>query len=169
MKKKKPIKKAIKKVKAPKLITKTFTVEQWDAIKSVFWNLDELDNKQRRLYSALRQFIIDFNSIDVANPFELNQNYFSQDKQSFELLDTIDEAERMFYNSKNAGHLSNALYQCIGKVKKELLWNKQQSKWKQNRTEEQFNSFFWTYQQAVEEATSLLGKEMIQELIDNEL
>lgn len=62
---------------------KKYTKKQKDAIDGIRYNLDELDNKPRRLYSALREFVDAFLDKDR--------------KQTAKIMARIDQAETSWY------------------------------------------------------------------------
>lgn len=61
----------------------TYTKKQHDAIHNVKMDIDELDNKPRRLYSAMREF---------AEAFIVDD-----DRHLADVINSIDHAEDMYY------------------------------------------------------------------------
>jgi len=65
-----------------------FTTKERDAINGVLGNLDELDNKPRRLYHALRGF---------ATTFHNGDDHYKAKENHVDILISIDEAEQRYY------------------------------------------------------------------------
>lgn len=83
-----------------KIYTKKYNKKQHDAISGLVCDLDELDNKPRRLYQALREFALAF----------LEKEDSRDKKYRARIINRIDQAEKTWYDSMNfEGEFSNIL------------------------------------------------------------
>lgn len=93
-----------------KVYPKKYSKEQVNAIEKLICNLDELDNKPRRLYSALR---------DVATAFVSSKT--EEDKEGLaSVINRIDQAEDTWYEQWNFENEFSGILRSIRKKKNDL-------------------------------------------------
>lgn len=93
-----------------KIYPKKYSKEQVNAIEKLICNLDELDNKPRRLYSALRKFATAFISSKT-----------KEDKEGFaSVINRIDQAEDTWYEQWNFENEFSGILRSIRKQKNDL-------------------------------------------------
>lgn len=128
-----------------------YTKQQESAINTLKTDIDELDNKPRRLFSALRKYAEAFVVVDKKDldGIEHKNN----------ILDSIDEFEDAYYNFFGLPNTMNFLAKSIKNTKRELIS-------RNNKTYFKEEVELSAYKQGVNEATEKLGKKMLEILID---
>lgn len=123
--------------------------EQSEAIEMLTCDLDELSNKPRRLFSAIR---------GVAEAF------LTDDKERLDrVLDDIDEWEEMYY----AYHRQNTNLDNIARKSKEIKKELQSRKNTGRFMEGYSDAYISGYKAGVEDAVNKMGAEIITKLLDN--
>jgi hypothetical protein len=128
-------------------MTKKYTKKQQEAIKSLCLNIDELDNKPRRLFKALREF---------TEAFQEDHS----DERTIEVLDSIDEIEHMYYHHIHIPEMTRGILEKKRKVEKEFISVK---RWKDKRDE--YNQGF---EDGVLTATKALSAKIVNAIINDE-
>jgi len=82
---------------------KKFNKKQLEAIDTLKWNIDELDNKPKRLFNALREFAIAF--LDIKKEDEQKETLESTIKK-------INEFERLYYTQISLPEMASDIVQC---------------------------------------------------------
>ena len=127
------------------------TKQQESAINTLRYDIDELDNKPRRLFSALRKYTEAFVVVDKKD--------LDGKEHKNNILDSIDEFENTYYNFFGLPNVMEFLARSIKETKRELTSRNHQTYFE---TETELSA----YKQGVNEATEKLGKKMLEDLID---
>lgn len=125
------------------VMPKTYTKSQRDAVDHVVGMLDELDNKPRRLYSALR---------------ELGDAFISKDsKYKTAVLNRLDQAERAWYDQ---WRFEDSVAQMLNTLRRrahdatasqaEAKWRADYVRYKTEATPEEVNAAWRTYEDGVD-------------------
>lgn len=130
-------------------MNKKITKQQREAIEYLQLDLDELMNKPRRLFGALRKFAEAFPKHD--------QEYTN------EILDSIDEFERGYYLHANIPDMTRFLMEHSRKTLKELTSRKRESEM-YNPKEDYVSGFRAGVEEAIKVLTNKMAKEIIDEL-----
>ena len=88
--------------------------KQKEAIEKLTYDLDELDNKPRRLFSAL---------ITFADAF-LDDNSLDNKEHKLEVMDSIDEFERAYYRYLRVPQIMKDVGESVKVVNRKLLSRK---------------------------------------------
>lgn len=127
------------------------TKQQESAINTLRCDIDELDNKPRRLFSALRKYAEAFIVVDKKDLDGI--------KHKNNVLDSIDEFENTYYNFFGLPNVMEFLARSIKETKRELTSRNSPT---YTETEGELSA----YKRGVDEATEKLGKKMLEDLID---
>jgi len=106
-------KKAKKAVKKPVLLDVKLTKQQKTAVEYLKYDMDELDNKPRRLFESLRKF---------ANAF------LEDEEHRNDVLDSIDEWEDHYYRFLNIPDMMKDIADASKNTKREL-GSRKETKW----------------------------------------
>ena len=128
-----------------------YTKKQEEAIDTLKCDIDELDNKPRRLFSALRKYTEAFIVVDKKD--------LDGEEHKNNILDSIDEFEDTYYNFFGLPQTMEFLANSIKKTKRELTS-------RNNKTYFEKEEEISAYQRGVDDATEKLGKKMLEDLID---
>jgi hypothetical protein len=120
-----------------------FNKKQIRAIENLIYDLDELDNKPRRLYGALR---------------DLAKVTIEDKEQLIEILSSLDEAERYQYFFMNLPDIAEDIFEQKMRTERELLHRKEEDK----KTEAEA----YEYKKGVGDATKSYSKKMLESLIN---
>lgn len=93
-----------------KIYTKKYNKAQHKAISGLVCDLDELDNKPRRLYAALRDFALAF----------LEEETKHDKKYRLKIINRIDQAERTWYDQANFENEFSEILRGIRRKKNDL-------------------------------------------------
>jgi hypothetical protein len=124
---------------------KKYTKRQHEAISALLCDLDELSNKPRRLFSALREFVLAFTD-------ESKKEY------DVEVLSKIDEWEEDYYKHINSTHVLEVVGRAARDTRREL----NRERYEGGRSEEEFSKFA----SGVNEATKKMAKSILERLVD---
>lgn len=127
----------------------TLTKEQRKAVDMLALDIDELDNKPRRLFSALRDFAKAF----VVIP---KKNFYAQKLHLKDIIDSIDQMEHYYYQIKGVPDYARDIF-----VSREKVLRKCKSEDNDNNNNNRPSVY---YDQ--EKAINLLVKEITDNLID---
>jgi hypothetical protein len=86
------------------------TKQQTDAIDYIVMDIDELDNKPRRLFSSLRK---------IAEAFIEESDHY------FDVIDSIDEFEKMYYTQIQMSSLVKEILDIKREISRELCGKKE--------------------------------------------
>jgi len=129
---------------------KKYTKKQIEAISYLVSDLDELDNKPRRLFESLRKVVEEFIIAD------------KKDKEGkeykLEILDSIDEFERIYYRFLNVPDLMRDVGQSSKDTIRELTSRKEIAYMDDDSQS--------SYCRGVEEACQEMVKNLVADLLD---
>lgn len=128
-----------------------YTKQQEEAIGTLKSYIDELDNKPRRLFYALRNYVEAFIIVDKKD--------FDGVEHKNNVLDSIDEFENTYYNFFGLPNVMEFLAKSVKNTKRELISRNNPT---YTETEQELSA----YKRGVNEATEKLGKKMLEDLID---
>jgi RecJ-like exonuclease len=127
-----------------------FTKKQKEAISYLQYDLNELDNKPRRLFSSLIKF---------AEEFVDDKEYLN------EVKDSIQEFEVHYYSFLQTSDLASDIIKTNRKVKRELLSNKEMIEFEKQKYSE---DMVYGYEKGVKSACHLFSKKILDEIIEIE-
>jgi hypothetical protein len=120
--------------------TEKFSKKQRESVKNVVYMLDELDNKPRRLYSALRDMV---------------ETFLSERDDVEDIYASLDEAEEFYYRNKRILDYARDIIQSRDDAMRELR------KAEYKREEPRQDILF-----AQDKAVNLLAKKILCEFTD---
>ena len=123
--------------------TKKLTTKQRDALDLLVYDLDELDNKPRRLFSALIEFVGAF----------LEEKTLDDKEHKIEVMDSIDEAERNYYSFLRIPEVMEDVGESVKVVKRKLT--------SRAEPENREDSYI------IEKTCNEMAKEMLNRLVDH--
>jgi hypothetical protein len=130
---------------------KKLTKKQETALKHFLIDIDELDNKPRRFFSGVR---------DIA------ENFIDKEKDKehyYNVLAYIEEFQEMYYTQIRMPTLAEYLLRHARNTKRELISTvKRKEGWRDYWTEDRVSG----YEEGVKDATKLLTKKFLEEIID---